>query len=424
MIYRKIRLKPIPPGSTPKSRRGVAGVEWTDGRGRVRWAPLHADGIRIALTDARFTLQHRDASGKLCETSTGTSDEATAREIAAAMEQRVARQRRGIEDPIADTYAGAGRDAADDHLRGRPGLTGYRQWLEAKGRTKRHVGQTVERIGRVLKAAKINTLADLDSAKIARAIRSAKSGAVSNATFNAYVRACRAFSTWLWRRKRLRDDVLRDLELADAAVGRTLFRRELTDAELEKIIAEAEKSDSVKIGRKRKVKQRRLSGRAWAYRIAVETGFRASEIASLRRESFDLDTSPPTVTVEAAYSKRRRRDTQPVSRAFAEMLRPWLATMPHGEPLFAGHTRWGAAIKVDAKAAGVPLKTTKGTLDFHALRHTYASRIAAVADAKTGQSLTRHASADLYLTVYAKQREASRAAAVEAASRQASRQSP
>jgi hypothetical protein len=32
-------------------------------------------------------------------------------------------------------------------------------------------------------------------------------------------------------------------------------------------------------------------------------------MASLTRESFDLSSDEPTVTVEAAYSKRRRRDT-------------------------------------------------------------------------------------------------------------------
>ena len=49
--------------------------------------------------------------------------------------------------------------------------------------------------------------------------------------------------------------------------------------------------------------------RAMLYRLAMETGFRSSELRSLSRSSFDLDGDPPTVTVEAAYSKRGRRDT-------------------------------------------------------------------------------------------------------------------
>ena len=47
--------------------------------------------------------------------------------------------------------------------------------------------------------------------------------------------------------------------------------------------------------------------RAVLYRLAVGTGFRAGELASLTPESFDLDADPPTVTILAAYSKRRHR---------------------------------------------------------------------------------------------------------------------
>jgi hypothetical protein len=53
---------------------------------------------------------------------------------------------------------------------------------------------------------------------------------------------------------------------------------------------------------------RRVSGpdRAVAYRLAVGTGFRTGELASPTPESFDLNADPPTVTVLASYSKRRR----------------------------------------------------------------------------------------------------------------------
>jgi hypothetical protein len=36
------------------------------------------------------------------------------------------------------------------------------------------------------------------------------------------------------------------------------------------------------------------------YRLALTTGLRASELASLTKRSFDLDSTPPTVAVEAA----------------------------------------------------------------------------------------------------------------------------
>ena len=39
------------------------------------------------------------------------------------------------------------------------------------------------------------------------------------------------------------------------------------------------------------------------YLIGAATGFRRSELASLRRESFHLDGDPPTIVCEAAYAK-------------------------------------------------------------------------------------------------------------------------
>ncbi len=51
--------------------------------------------------------------------------------------------------------------------------------------------------------------------------------------------------------------------------------------------------------------------RATLYKLAIETGLRAGELASLTRASFTLDADKPTVTVDAAYSKRRRQRLDP-----------------------------------------------------------------------------------------------------------------
>ncbi len=55
---------------------------------------------------------------------------------------------------------------------------------------------------------------------------------------------------------------------------------------------------------------RKLAGsdRMTLYTVAAYTGFRASELASLTPSSFALGTTPPTLTVEAGYSKHRRKD--------------------------------------------------------------------------------------------------------------------
>ena len=43
--------------------------------------------------------------------------------------------------------------------------------------------------------------------------------------------------------------------------------------------------------------------RALCYRLAVASGLRYSEIASITPESFDWTTDPATVTVRACYAK-------------------------------------------------------------------------------------------------------------------------
>ena len=84
--------------------------------------------------------------------------------------------------------------------------------------------------------------------------------------------------------------------------------------------------------------------RAALYRVAAGTGFRANEIRSLTPESFELDGMTPTVTVEAAYSKRRRDDVQPIRLDLADSLRPWLASKPLGRPVFGNLTKHTAIL--------------------------------------------------------------------------------
>lgn len=48
------------------------------------------------------------------------------------------------------------------------------------------------------------------------------------------------------------------------------------------------------------------------YLVAGLTGLRASGLASLTPASLDLTADPPSVTVEAAYSKHRRRGVVPL----------------------------------------------------------------------------------------------------------------
>jgi integrase len=114
------------------------------------------------------------------------------------------------------------------------------------------------------------------------------------------------------------------------AVEDHLTRRALTPDEFARLI-DATGAGPVRI---------RLTGgeRVMRYLVAAYTGFRAGELWSVTPESFDLASDPPMLTIEASYSKRRRRDSQPLRADLVEMLRDYLRDKPRGCKVWGGGT--------------------------------------------------------------------------------------
>jgi hypothetical protein len=140
------------------------------------------------------------------------------------------------------------------------------------------------------------------------------------------------------------------------------------------------------------------------YSLAMVSGFRASELASLHPESFDLDNAQPTVTVQAGYSKRRRRDTQPLPLGVAAALRVYLAGKSSGQPIWPGNWPDRAAdmLRVDLEAARIPFEDEAGRVaDFHALRHSFITLLERSGiSPKLCQELARHSDIRLTMQVY------------------------
>jgi hypothetical protein len=137
--------------------------------------------------------------------------------------------------------------------------------------------------------------------------------------------------------------------------------------------------------------------------VALGTGFRAGELRSLTPESFHLDPISPSVTVAAAYSKRRRDDIQPIRPALAEALLSWIATKCPATPVFgplSKHTN--LMIRADLERAGLAYRDSSGRVaDFHSLRHSFITTLAmSRAPVKVVQSLARHSTPTLTLGTY------------------------
>ena len=117
--------------------------------------------------------------------------------------------------------------------------------------------------------------------------------------------------------------------------------------------------------------------RSLVYRTAVETGLRMNELATLSRGCVDLDGA--TLTVKAGYSKHRREDVLPMRSELVELLRAHVGRKAPAAKLFTMPNKFRMldAFKSDLAAAGILRHDEGKVLDFHCLRHSFISSLAA-----------------------------------------------
>ena len=268
--------------------------------------------------------------------------------------------------------------------------------MESKGNDPKHVRSTRTYIERVNKLAGIERIGDLTPSSVSVAVTALKADNLSARAVNAHLTAIKSFSRWLKRDGRISDYALETLTKQNEQADRRRIRRALTPEEAGKVIKAAETSPEAG----------GLAGpdRAMLYTLALGTGFRADELATLTPDRFALDADPPTVTVMACYAKNRTEAVQPIAAGLADQLRPWLKTKAPGRPVFDGMTeRTAEMLRVDLEAAGIAYETASGVADFHALRAAYVTNlVASGASVKTCQTLARHSTPTLTIGLYAK----------------------
>ena len=278
-------------------------------------------------------------------------------------------------------------------------LTDFERHLKDKGISQEQVKLVASRTRRIVEGCKAALVGDLSASRVQAFLAQMREQGKSVQTSNHYLRAIKQFTRWLIKdRRALLDDPLAHLAMLNVATDRRHVRRPFSEAELIAILRAANVGQIV----------RRVHGpdRAMLYAVAAYTGFRASELASLTRESFDLDFDPPTVTVQAAYSKHRRQDVLPLHPSLVVLLRPWLASKSVNEPVWPGNwakgKQAGVMLQHDLEAAGIPYVDESGRYaDFHALRHTFITNLVkSGVSPKAAQSLARHSTIDLTMNVY------------------------
>lgn len=222
-------------------------------------------------------------------------------------------------------------DRFDEH-RKRPleeHLDVFKQFLEGKGNTVKHARLTHNRAKAVVDGCGFKVFPDISPSGVVDWLKNERAAdRMGIKSSNYYLASIKAFLAWMVKDGRADRNPLAHIAPMNAKVDIRRERRSLPPDEFAMFLDAA---------RKGKPKRRIAGGdRAMLYVLASNSGLRCSELASLTPESFELTSDSPSVTVEAAYSKRRRQDTQPLPRDAAGILATWLKTKPPRKPLWPG----------------------------------------------------------------------------------------
>ncbi|MBN1817332.1 MAG: site-specific integrase [Sedimentisphaerales bacterium] len=289
-------------------------------------------------------------------------------------------------------------------------LTHLEDWerpLRAKNSVPRYVQMTVSRARKLMKGCHFKFWSDISASRVECYLADLQEGPenISAATRNYYLRAIQQFSRWMVEDRRAVYSPVAHLKRVNEKTDRRHDRRPLEPTEIGRFLATTMTAKT----------RFRMTGyqRALMYRLAMETGLRASELRSLTVRSFNFECC--LVTVAAAYSKHRREDVLPLRRDTTAELRRYVAGKMPDVQVFPIPARPGDMLKADLAEAGIPYIDESGKyFDFHALRHTTASLLAdAKVHPKTAQSIMRHSDVNLTMSRYSHVFRGQEAEAVE-----------
>jgi len=283
------------------------------------------------------------------------------------------------------------------------------------------------RVERIFKECEFRQWNNISSSKLMQQIDSLQKtirtkngikelGPACETTKAKFLKACKQFCKWAIQDGRANHNPLAHLTRSAEAENK---RRALTEAEIECLLIYTEKAGL----------NFNITGweRALIYRFAIETGFRANEISSLKRPAFDFKAG--TVKLEGKYTKNRKNAVLPVRASTMERIQEHLKAKMPTAPAFRipkGNTaRMIQKDMNDARKAWIKnakdnpaehqrrndsdflkLKTSEGKVDFHSLRHTFGTLLASAGiHPKIAQELMRHSDVNLTLNRYSHAQE-------------------
>ncbi len=269
----------------------------------------------------------------------GFKDKVATAQLAAKLEREAELAQAGV----IDKYAEHRKQPLNEHL------ADFKTNLLSKGTTAQHAQLTSNRIKAILNTCKFTFMADISASKTLRYLAERRRNGLSIKSSNDYLQAIKQFCRWLVADRRMADNPLAYLSGLNVKTDRRHDRRALSSEEIARLVKAACEGK----------KHHKMTGRerALLYVLVAHTGLRANEVSSLTWQSLDLDSPAPTVTVLAAFSKRRREDVLPLRADVAEQFRLWRTERnePSGAKVFPKfNERKGAdMLKLDLEAVSM-----------------------------------------------------------------------
>jgi integrase len=270
-------------------------------------------------------------------------------------------------------------------------LQDFKDALLAKGNGGKYARQTASKVKDIFTDCGFRMWGDIDANAVYIHLGDMRGAGIGQRTFNCYLKSCKQFCKWMIKEQRATaPSPLEHLSCIKQTEKRRQ-RRAITVKEVRRLL-ETTQAAPERYG---------LSGaeRALLYRLAIESGLRASELRSLTKSSFDFKGC--TVTLQAAYSKRKRQDVLPLRPDTAAEIEKMLAQKLPTAQAFGVPDKPADMLKDDLKNAKIDYIADGKFFDFHSLRHETGTLLAASGvDVKTAQSLMRHSDVNLTMSIY------------------------
>ena len=315
---------------------------------RHTYTKKRKSGQRVTCKTRKWYIEYRDAQ-RVVRRVPGFTDKLATEQRAAELERQAERERVGIiEVPIRHLQA-----SLQEHI------YAWFDDLVRAGRAHEYRRKLKARIDRLSSELGWATLTRVTPDALARWLAKAKRDGLSDRTVNHYLDTANAFLNWCVTTRRLERNPIAHLARAEL-IEPTFERRGARPDECIRLLEHAPP-------------HRRI-----VYLTAMLTGLRRNELKCLRWSDIRMEADTPHIQLRAVTTKSRRADTIPLSPELAEELRE-IRPAKYGptDTVFRSVPKIDT-FKNDLKKAGIDYEDDAGRrLDFHALRVTFGSMLAA-----------------------------------------------